>query len=512
MKIKQVAAGNGFADPKTIRYGMITVTILAVAFLVWAAYPSKFYFLNDDFIHIPLAAKGNFIFGSLVRPVGDLSLWFDNKIWGKDSFGYHLTNIIIHFGNVILVYFFSKALLTLYTDGKNLSLKSWSTAVIFLVYAFHSEPVLWIIGRSGSLSVFFFLFACIFYLKRKSGLIFFLISLLAFIAALLTYESSWVFPLFGLLISYTDVRLKINKWKTERVYPLVTIAIFSTFLFCLKNIAQEIFPEYSAYNFVHLNLPRLFLNYHSLLARTYLPYLNNSAIFAVIYCCTIAIGISFILFLKKQKRLNPLLWIATVLFLFSPLPEVSLGISTHNSESERYVYLPSVFFILLFVEIMFRVINNKIKFMLVTTLYIFLQCCLFNLSAIAYNFAGNVVRKSLDSINTHSSVKVIYLINRPIQYKGALMFRTGFENALNWICPGMNYTRIDTVSEMLYARKGVFKVYELSLEDGVNAIGCTLTSRNNNNFLININGKSFSFDQGKDMIMCWNDSSFIRTR
>ena len=512
MRLKQGLGDDAFADSKKIRFAMVIVTILAILFFAWVVYPAKFYFLNDDFIHIPLAAKGNFIFGSFVRPIGDLSLWVVNKIWDRNSFGYHLSNIIVHLGNSMLVYFLSKALLSLYTDGKNIPLKSWAAAMIFLVYAFHSEPVLWIIGRSGSLSAFFFLLSCIFYLKRKSGLFYFLISIFSFIAALLTYESSWVFPLFVLLISYADVRLKDNKWKTERVYPLVTISIFFTFLFCLKNIAGEAFTEYSGYNFVHLNLPRLFLNYQSLIARTYLPYLDNSAIFAILYCSTILVGIGLVFFLKKQKRSNPLLWIAIVLFLVSPLPEVSLGISTHNSESERYVYLPSVFFILLFVEILFQLIKSKIRSLIISILYILLQCCLLYVSAISYNFAGNVVRKSLNSINSHSSAKIIYLINRPIQCNGALMFRAGFKNALDWICPDLNYSRIDTISSLSYTRDRTFSVYELNLENGLNVIHNMTTRRNNEDFQINICGKVFSFDHGKDMILYWNDSSFIQIK
>src|SRR5271170_1794452 len=146
-------------NQKELRLLLSLITCLIILFFLWVAYPAKYYFLNDDFEHIPLAANGHFIFGTFVRPVTDILLWFDNKIWDKNAFGYHLTSIFIHFANTILVYLLAKQFLYLYTNGKNLYLKSWSVAILFLIYAFHSEPVFWIICRSGSISAFFFLLA-----------------------------------------------------------------------------------------------------------------------------------------------------------------------------------------------------------------------------------------------------------------------------------------------------------------------------------------------------------------
>ena len=39
------------------------------------------------------------------RPVLSTSFFFDHWIWGKNPFGYHLTNLILHLCNSVLVYF-----------------------------------------------------------------------------------------------------------------------------------------------------------------------------------------------------------------------------------------------------------------------------------------------------------------------------------------------------------------------------------------------------------------------
>ena len=290
-------------NQKKLRLLLWLITGLIILFFLWVAYPSKYYFLNDDFEHIPLAANGHFIFGTFVRPVTDILLWFDNKIWDKNAFGYHLTSIFIHFANTILVYLLAKQFLSLYTNGKNLFLKSWSIAILFLIYAFHSEPVFWIICRSGSISAFFFLLACLFYLKRNNGVIFFLVSLLFFGIGLLTYESTWIYPLIVFFISAADVFLKKRKWNDEWIFPVATFSFFIAYLIWLKITVGTITTDYTMHNFFHFNISRLFLNYNSLLARTFLPYMNNSALFAISYCASVIFVIAALfLFFAKEKK------------------------------------------------------------------------------------------------------------------------------------------------------------------------------------------------------------------
>lgn len=437
---------------KKLRLLLWLITSLMILFFLWVAYPSKYYFLNDDFEHIPLAANGHFIFGTFVRPVTDILLWFDNKIWDKNAFGYHLTSIFIHFANTILVYFLAKQFLRLYTSGENLYLKSWSVAILFLIYAFHSEPVFWIICRSGSISAFFFLIACLFYVKRNNGIMFFFFSLLFFAIGLLTYESTWVYPFIVFFISAADIFLKKRKWKDECIFPAATFLFFLVYLIWLKIKVGTISTDYTMHNFFHFNISKLFLNYNSLLARTFLPYMNNSALFAIAYCASIIFIAAVIFIFLKRKKINLFIWLLILSFLISPLPAISLGINTHNSESERYIYLPSVFCIMLIVEIIFGLFNNKKLLTGIIVMLLTAHCYLFYNSALAFSFAGDVIKKSLSAINVNSSVNTIHVINRPLQYKGAIMFRSDFENALNWICSNCKYQKIDTVSTFSYKK------------------------------------------------------------
>ena len=85
------------------------IFLITLLYVVYIGDPSNFYFLNDDFIHIPQAAKMNFLNdSSFVRPISNFTLWLDYIIWEKNAYGYHLTNLIIHLINVVLVFFASK--------------------------------------------------------------------------------------------------------------------------------------------------------------------------------------------------------------------------------------------------------------------------------------------------------------------------------------------------------------------------------------------------------------------
>jgi hypothetical protein len=427
-----------------------------------------------------------------VRPIGDLSLWFDNKICGKNAFGYHLTNIIIHLINSYFVYLLAAQLFKLYTNGKDIFLKSWCAAIVFLVYAFHSEPVLWIICRTGSLSFCFFLLACLFYLKRNN-IFSFLFSLLFFGFGLLSYESTWIYPAIVFFISATDIFLKRKKWSSEWIFPVATFLFFIIYLICLKMIVSNIFSDYVMHNFYSFNISRLFLNYNSLLARTALPYMNSSILFSLIYFISIIAVSSIIFIFYRRKKVSPLLGLLIFCFLISPLPAISLGINTHNSESERYIYLPSLFCILLIIEIMFLLFSNKNLVTVMLTLFLIIHSYLFYQSAQSFSFAGDVIKKSLNAINTYPSVNVIHVINRPVEYKGAIMFRSDFQDALNWICNNCKYNKIDTVSSFDYTKSNAFHIQKNKLD---------------------ASAKKFykiesAVDVNNDMILNWTDSSLI---
>src|SRR5690606_38958824 len=89
----------------------------------------------------------------LYRPVTGLSFWLDGKIWGRDPFGFHLTNLLLH--ALVALTLFS-VLISLFPRMRNVALVA---CLLFAVHPLHSEAVFSITGRAELLAALFGLLA-----------------------------------------------------------------------------------------------------------------------------------------------------------------------------------------------------------------------------------------------------------------------------------------------------------------------------------------------------------------
>jgi protein O-mannosyl-transferase len=93
------------------------------------------------------------------RPVQNLSFIFDYFFWNDNTYGFHLTNVLLHGLCGVLLYFLLRRLLTAFFAG-GLTLTSRSAAafliaLIWTVHPVHSAAVDYISGRADSLAFLF---------------------------------------------------------------------------------------------------------------------------------------------------------------------------------------------------------------------------------------------------------------------------------------------------------------------------------------------------------------------
>ncbi|MDX9702702.1 MAG: tetratricopeptide repeat protein [Candidatus Auribacterota bacterium] len=86
-------------------------------------------------------AEGQF---KVYRPLVTASFALDYAIWKLNPFGYHLTNLILHYITSILIYIFFCTLL-------KHRIQAFITAIIFLIHPVQVEAVAWISGRGNML-------------------------------------------------------------------------------------------------------------------------------------------------------------------------------------------------------------------------------------------------------------------------------------------------------------------------------------------------------------------------
>jgi len=88
------------------------------------------------------------------------SYWIQQRLWGDSTSGYHLVNLVLHIGCVLLVL---KILRFLRIPGAELG------AIIFALHPVNVETVAWISERKNTLSGLFGLAATLWYLKFDEG-------------------------------------------------------------------------------------------------------------------------------------------------------------------------------------------------------------------------------------------------------------------------------------------------------------------------------------------------------
>lgn len=169
---------------------------ITLALLVgFVYYPSlDAYFTADDFWHIPHLYQaislghnellwqnfsgpwvGKTTFYLFYRPITELTLAGDYLLYGNKAPGYHLTSILFHYVNCMLVYFVGLKILSLSDKNKDQDkrrnqLVSFLVAAIFAVHPSQAEAVSWILARADLVGAFFCLisvYAALLYFENK---------------------------------------------------------------------------------------------------------------------------------------------------------------------------------------------------------------------------------------------------------------------------------------------------------------------------------------------------------
>jgi hypothetical protein len=409
---------------------LLSATIISIAVALYCYNPFLLYFQNDDFIHIPLSAKGVLLQHNTFRPVCDISIMLDYWIWGKNAWGYHFTNLLLHIASCIILYFFLRVVLTKYFQTQNSATASLVVSALFFIYGMHSEAIFWILGRSAILATIFSLLCLLCFLKKYNSRKFIAGYILFFILSLFTYESSWVILLYCLLLGVVEVLNKKTSIKKEAFHVLSLVLIFSVFLGVRYYFIHEVLGNYESGNFLSNNYSTLLKNFGELVFRSFFPPFNN----VILTICFMVLAVATVIILFRQSKAEKRKSMILCLFFFiSLLPYASLGVDTHGTEGERFLYFPSIIACILYVHIInTALINNRFKYGLI----IFLIVCHLSVLLINsnnYRFAGNVNKTIINELSKTTGGKEIYAIDLPQAQNGALIMRTGFPEMLQWM-------------------------------------------------------------------------------
>lgn len=197
---------------KTYQSTTMLASVLLVLGIVayWAALHG--FFLSDDFVHVQYLQRMDADINVLLknfwsnwldvpttlfyRPLISVTLYLDHLIWGWRPLGYHLTNLLMHGGNGILVFLLAQRITADRTASPPLLLP-FLGGMLFLIWPLHPEAVYWIVGRVDVQVTFFYLLSIYLFvlyagdLRKRAWL---WGSLLSFVAALMSKEPAVTLP------------------------------------------------------------------------------------------------------------------------------------------------------------------------------------------------------------------------------------------------------------------------------------------------------------------------------
>jgi hypothetical protein len=337
--------------------------------------------------------------------------------------------------------------------------------------------------------------------------------LLFFCVGLFVYESIWIFPLIALLLSAADLQWGRKKgWNKELNYLIGILALFVLFLLLRWVQTGDLMGNYEARMSSRGNIYRLLYNYCALFARSFLPPMANGKTFLL---CTglLLMGLTGAgVFITQRRKPGGLLWLLGACLAVSLLPAITLGIDTHDTESERFIYLPSVFTVLLITEGIFLLIRRVRVATGILLGLVVLNVWQFREASLSYRYAGEIARKSLAFLDGKKPLQNLYLFNVPAQYRGALIFRAGIGPGLAWMDTALSYRNLVVRGQgEPLQRRDAFSCVERNLYESADMLGARIgVDTISAEWLVNLPDTVLRFQPGRDRIFYWTDSSLVK--
>jgi len=177
------------------------------------------------------------------RPLVTLSFFIDHRIWGLSGTGFHLTNLLLHFTNALLAFFFIRLLF----DNYRLAVL---TGILFAVHPVQAIPLNYIADRGNLLVTLFTLSGMITLIssfkdpRRAKNLL--LLSGLSLLCALLARENAVLFPF---LAGASILAARRESARSSRLFILLALAATAAFLICRQALipfSSLVVPNHAA--------------------------------------------------------------------------------------------------------------------------------------------------------------------------------------------------------------------------------------------------------------------------
>lgn len=391
--------------------------------------------VNNTFIknlhNFPSLFKKDYIIFSeevTYRPVVTFTYFLDYAIYGLNSWGYHLTNILLHAANGIILYIFLMVLV------KKSEVKNRITAArpLIISFLFVSHPLLTeavnAVSFREDLLIFFFYVATLslylvlrqYPIKCHKPFTFYLlyaVSCILYFLALLSKEMAATLPMIVCCYEwiYTDKRERrlgsILLNRPNIGYIVITLVyLYIRFFYFYNSSEKNVSPPELMARLI--TIPSLLFNYLKLslfpvlLSADYAPVLEEPLFSILIFFTSITL-VCFVFAIRNRE-----ISFGTLFFIITLAPVYNI-IPIAHPFAERYMYLPLVG--------LCAAIGTAINLIFETRKYTMLICMIIILGLYSllvvernvvwrdqYSLWFDTVRKMPDSSLAHNNLGLVY--------------------------------------------------------------------------------------------------------
>lgn len=316
------------------------------------------------------------IFFGFYYPLTWISHMLDVSIFGLNAKGHHFTSILIHIFNSILLYFFLSQI-------EIEKFKSFIISCIFAVHPLNVESVGWISERKNLLAAFFFFLGLNLYLKylktptTKTFVALFVIYLCGLMSksVVVTFPVALylidLWPLKRTILSFNYIKENFSRLVKEKIIFFIPIPLF----FYLTLLAQKEVNALSTFELYPLDqrIAGAILAYTRYIYQflfpfkltAFYPHLRNNYSTLVLLFSIFFLLLAFI-FSVKIFREKPFYFLGFSWFLINLLPVIGLIQVGEQGSADRYMYIPMVGLLWIFVfglsDLLETIKNFKIKY------------------------------------------------------------------------------------------------------------------------------------------------------
>ena len=305
------------------------------------------------------------------HPVTWISHALDVALWGLDARMHHLTSIVLHAMNTVLVFLLVVGLISRvrkrdipevpHQAGTGI-LPGFITALFFGLHPIHVESVAWMAERKDLLCAFFVLLSILGYLqytaadsRRRKGVSFFL-ALMFFTLAVMSKPMAVTLPVILILLDIYPLKhlgsfsLKGSRLLLVEKIPFFLLSLVSGVLTIIAQHSSGATAPLVHHGFMvrFVNTVRTLVFYLWKMAFPFelapfypfpLHFDPTDAIYIVSFMIVLGITIYCIRMWKKEKHVWLIVW---SIYVISLLPVIGIIQVSNQAAADRYTYLPGI--------------------------------------------------------------------------------------------------------------------------------------------------------------------------